>query len=124
MTGSSPAPVRSVEVDLDGVAASEHLEFRDAAAGDVDITKAEFLLSIGRGVEDKDNIPRFEKLAERLGATLSVSRPLVDAGWAPSARQVPAKPMTSVNSTPSPAVRSTGPQRNTHSVRNGPVTSV
>ena len=47
-----------------------------------------FLLSIGRGVEDQDDIPRFEELAERLGATLSVSRPLVDAGWMPSARQV------------------------------------
>ena len=36
----------------------------------------------------KDNIARFEELAERLGATLSVSRPLVDAGWVPGARQV------------------------------------
>ena len=55
---------------------------------DVDITKAPFLLSIGRGVEDQDELPRFEALAERFGATLSVSRPLVDAGWMPSARQV------------------------------------
>ncbi len=46
------------------------------------------MFSIGRGVQDKDEIPRFEALAERLGATLSVSRPLVDAGWMPSARQV------------------------------------
>ena len=61
---------------------------RRSRHGDVDITKAPFLLSIGRGVEDKDDIPRFEELAERLGATLSVSRPLVDAGWMPSARQV------------------------------------
>jgi electron transfer flavoprotein alpha subunit len=57
-------------------------------AGDVDITKADFLLSIGRGVEEKDNIERFEELAEKMGATLSVSRPLVDAGWVPGARQV------------------------------------
>jgi electron transfer flavoprotein alpha subunit len=85
---SGPAPARAVSVDLDGAARTEHVEYRDAAAGDVDITKAEFLLSIGRGIEDKDNIPRFEGLAEKLGATLSVSRPLVDAGWMPSARQV------------------------------------
>jgi electron transfer flavoprotein alpha subunit len=77
-----------VELALDGVAATEHLEFREAESSDVDITKAPFLMSIGRGVEDQDNIPRFEELAERLGATLSVSRPLVDAGWMPSARQV------------------------------------
>jgi electron transfer flavoprotein alpha subunit len=64
------------------------VEYHEADAGDVDITKADFLLSIGRGVEEADNIPRFTELAERMGATLSVSRPLVDAGWMPSARQV------------------------------------
>jgi len=74
--------------DLAAAARTEHLGFREAPAGDVDITKAEFLLSIGRGVADRDNIPRFEELARRLGATLSVSRPIVDAGWIPSARQV------------------------------------
>ena len=79
---------RTVELALDGVAKTEHLGFEEAAAGDVDITKAAFLLSIGRGIEDQDNIPRFEQLADKLGATLSSSRPLVDAGWMPSARQV------------------------------------
>ena len=69
-------------------ARSEHVEFREVPAGDVDITKADFLLSIGRGVEGKDNIERFEELAARLGATLSVSRPIVDAGWMPASRQV------------------------------------
>jgi electron transfer flavoprotein alpha subunit len=86
--GAGSAPTRAVDVELEGTARTEHLEFVEVTAGDVDITKAEFLLSIGRGVEDKDNLPRFEKLAERLGATLSVSRPLVDAGWMPNARQV------------------------------------
>lgn len=86
VTGSAPA--RAVEVPLEGVARTEQVEFRDVEIADVDITKADFLLSIGRGIEDKDNIPRFERLAERLGATLSVSRPLVDAGWMSNARQV------------------------------------
>ena len=82
-------PARAVELaDLLDGARSEHLGFREVAAGDVDITKADFLLSIGRGIADRDNIPRFQELAERLGATLSVSRPIVDAGWMPSARQV------------------------------------
>lgn len=67
----------------------EHLGFEaPAAAEDVDITKSDFLLSIGRGVDDKDEIPRFEELAEKLGASLSVSRPVVDAGWVSNARQV------------------------------------
>jgi electron transfer flavoprotein alpha subunit len=84
-----PAAVRAFDAgDLAGAARTEHAGFRDAPQGDVDITKADFLLSIGRGVAEKDNIPRFEELARRLGATLSVSRPIVDAGWMPSARQV------------------------------------
>jgi electron transfer flavoprotein alpha subunit len=80
-------PLRAVDVAFDP-APTEHVEYREAATGDVDITKAEFLVSIGRGIEDKDNIPQFEDLAEKLGATLSVSRPLVDAGWMSNARQV------------------------------------
>jgi electron transfer flavoprotein alpha subunit len=87
-TGAGQPPVRAVEVELDDAVATEHVEFREAAAGDVDITKADFLLSIGRGIEDKDNIPQFEELADKIGATLSVSRPLVDAGWMSNARQV------------------------------------
>jgi electron transfer flavoprotein alpha subunit len=87
--GGSPPPVRAVEVSVDpGLIATEHVEFREADVGDVDITKADFLLSVGRGIEDKDSIPQFEALAERMGATLSVSRPLVDAGWMSNARQV------------------------------------
>ena len=83
-----PVSTRTVELALDGVAATEHLGFEEVPDTGVDITKAPFLVSIGRGVEDKDELPRFEALAERFGATLSVSRPLVDAGWVPSARQV------------------------------------
>ncbi len=79
---------REVEIPLEGVAATEHVGFEEVQDTGVDITKAPFLFSIGRGVEDKDELPRFEALAERFGATLSVSRPLVDAGWMPSARQV------------------------------------
>jgi electron transfer flavoprotein alpha subunit len=86
--GAQSAAVRTVELALDGVAATEHLGFEEVPETGVDITKAPFLVSIGRGVEDKDELPRFEALAERFGATLSVSRPLVDAGWVPSARQV------------------------------------
>ena len=86
--GSATVATRAAQVALDGVAVAEHVGFEEVQDTGVDITKAPFLFSIGRGVEDRDDIPRFEALAERLGATLSVSRPLVDAGWMPSARQV------------------------------------
>lgn len=85
---SGRAPARAVELELAEALRTEHVDFREVSAGEVDITKAEFLLSVGRGIEDKDNLPRFESLADRFGATLSVSRPLVDAGWVPNARQV------------------------------------
>ena len=67
---------------------ARHRDFREAEKGDVDITTADFLLSIGRGIGEQENIPMFEELAQKLGAILSVSRPIVDAGWMPNARQV------------------------------------
>ena len=85
-SGSGEAPARAVEVPAEP--RTEHVGFREVETGDVDITKADFLLAIGRGIEDKDAIAQFEELAEKMGATLSVSRPLVDAGWVPNARQV------------------------------------
>ena len=67
---------------------ARHKEFREVEKGDVDITTADFLLSIGRGIGEQENVAMFEELAGKLGATLSVSRPLVDAGWMSNARQV------------------------------------
>lgn len=79
--------VQDIRLDLPEPS-TEHLAYVEPEETGIDITKADFLVSIGRGIEDEENLPRFEELAKRLGATLSVSRPLVDAGWAPSARQV------------------------------------
>lgn len=67
---------------------ARHREFVDVPAADIDITTADFLLSVGRGIGSKDNLSRFEELARQMSATLSASRPLVDAGWLPSGRQV------------------------------------
>ncbi|PIU59788.1 electron transfer flavoprotein subunit alpha/FixB family protein [Candidatus Bathyarchaeota archaeon CG07_land_8_20_14_0_80_47_9] len=56
--------------------------------GGVDITAAEKLVGIGRGIKDHANIPQVEDLAKTLGAVLSCSRPIVDKGWLPNDRQV------------------------------------
>jgi electron transfer flavoprotein alpha subunit len=64
------------------------LEIVEAEAGDVDITKEDILVSIGRGVEDQDNIEIAEELAETVGGVVSCSRPIVDAKWLEKARQV------------------------------------
>ncbi|NMP21901.1 electron transfer flavoprotein subunit alpha/FixB family protein [Sulfobacillus harzensis] len=55
---------------------------------DVDITKADILVSVGRGIEDPDNLELADALAEVLGGVVSCSRPVVDAGWLPRSRQV------------------------------------
>lgn len=64
------------------------LEIVEAEAGDVDITKEDILVSIGRGIEDQDNIEIAEELAEAVGGVVSCSRPIVDAKWLEKPRQV------------------------------------
>lgn len=69
-------------------ALSEHLDYIDPPAADIDIGKAEIILSVGRGIQNADNIPRFAAIADKLGATLGCSRPFADAGHLPKAHQV------------------------------------
>jgi electron transfer flavoprotein alpha subunit len=86
--GAGGAVEEELEASISGSRA-RHVDFQEvAASGDVDITAADFLLSVGRGVGEKENLGQFEGLAEKMGATLSVSRPLVDQGWMPNSRQV------------------------------------
>lgn len=69
-------------------AGRRYLETVAAEAGDVDITKHNVLVSIGRGIQEKDNVAIAEELAEALGAAVSCSRPVVDAKWMEKSRQV------------------------------------
>lgn len=76
---------------LEGIAPTEarlFVEYVEEEKTDIDITKAEFLLSVGRGVGNKDEIPSYEELASLLKAILSGSRPVIDKTWLPKARQV------------------------------------
>lgn len=59
-----------------------------AASDDVDMTQAEFILSIGRGIGEEAKVAQFKELADAVGATLGCSRPIADAGWLPKSRQV------------------------------------
>jgi electron transfer flavoprotein alpha subunit len=60
----------------------------EAGGGDVDISSADMLVSVGRGIESQDNMEIVLELADALGVPLSASRPVVDAGWLPKTRQV------------------------------------
>jgi electron transfer flavoprotein alpha subunit len=64
------------------------IEVVAAEVGDVDITKEDVLVSIGRGIEDQDNIEIAHDLAKAMGAVVSCSRPIVDAKWLEKSRQV------------------------------------
>ncbi len=59
-----------------------------AEAGDVDISTQPVLISIGRGIQDKENVKLAEELAGAMGAAVCCSRPVVDAKWLPKSRQV------------------------------------
>ncbi|MFZ3262682.1 MAG: electron transfer flavoprotein subunit alpha/FixB family protein [Terriglobales bacterium] len=69
-------------------AGRRYLQTVVAEAGDVDITKHNVLVSIGRGIQEKDNVAIAQELAEALGAAVSCSRPVVDAKWLEKSRQV------------------------------------
>ena len=64
------------------------LEVVEAEVGDVDITKSEILVSVGRGIEDEENLEMVNELAETMGGDVSCSRPIVDAKWMEKSRQV------------------------------------
>jgi electron transfer flavoprotein alpha subunit len=88
-TESGTAEIIPVSIDLTGLPGRiRHLDYQDAPEADIDISKADFILSVGRGIQDQDNLPRFAALAERLHATFGCSRPIVDAGWLPKPHQV------------------------------------
>ena len=82
-------PVTKVQPVLD--TAEVQVTFRglvEPEGEDVDVTREDVLVSVGRGVERADNVPVVEELAEALGGALSASRPVVDQEWLPRTRQV------------------------------------
>jgi electron transfer flavoprotein alpha subunit len=86
-------PVMGAVIDKSGeigtlVSGRRYLQTIAAEAGDVDITKHNVLVSIGRGIQEKDNVGIAQELADVLGAAVSCSRPVVDAKWLEKSRQV------------------------------------
>ena len=84
---------RGIVVDKSGevgalAAGRRYLGTVVAEAGDVDITKYNVLVSVGRGIQEKDNVAIAQELADAMGAAVSCSRPVVDAKWMEKSRQV------------------------------------
>tara|TARA_Y100001970_G_scaffold281989_1_gene393920 strand:+ start:1595 stop:2575 length:981 start_codon:yes stop_codon:yes gene_type:complete len=77
----------SINLDESDIKSHSEAEFQDSASG-VDLTTAELIVSVGRGIESKDNLPLVESLASAMNAEIASSRPVVDMGWLPPYRQI------------------------------------
>ena len=87
--GASPAPITAVPVELaaDAIRAKPEERFREAKQA-VDLTQAEAIVAVGRGIKAPENVDLAQRLAEALGAELGASRPICDSGWLPMDRQI------------------------------------
>ena len=87
--GASAAPVETVAVDIaDGVIRNKPQEVFKEAKQAVDLTQAEIIVAVGRGIKEQKNIDIAKQLAEALGGELAASRPICDSGWLPMDRQI------------------------------------
>jgi electron transfer flavoprotein alpha subunit len=87
--GESPAPVRAVSVAVDASSIRQKPEppFQQARQA-VDLSQAERIVAVGRGIKGQEHLKIAEELATALGAELAASRPICDAGWLPMDRQI------------------------------------
>jgi electron transfer flavoprotein alpha subunit len=87
--GASPAEVRGHDVALDASAIRQTVEppFQEAKQA-VDLTQAERIVAVGRGIKAQEHIALVQTLATALGAEVAASRPICDSGWLPMDRQV------------------------------------
>jgi electron transfer flavoprotein alpha subunit len=85
--GSAPVETFTPALEAAQIRQKPDEPFRESARA-VDLTAAEIIVSVGRGIKEKENIPIVEELAKALGAELAASRPICDSGWLPMERQV------------------------------------
>jgi electron transfer flavoprotein alpha subunit len=89
LTADSSAPITTFTptIDADQIRTKPGAPFRGSSQT-VDLGSAQFIVSVGRGIKDADNLPLVQELATALGAELAASRPICDNGWLPMERQV------------------------------------
>ena len=87
--GSSAAAVESVAAEIaDAVVRNQPQEVFKEAKQAVDLTQAEIIVAVGRGIKEQKNIELAQQLAAALGGELAASRPICDSGWLPMDRQI------------------------------------
>jgi electron transfer flavoprotein alpha subunit len=85
--GDGQVEVESVQVEVGEVRMRPEAPFQEVKAA-VDLTKADVIVAIGRGIKSQENIAQAQKLAEALSGDIAASRPICDAGWLPIDRQI------------------------------------
>ncbi len=87
--GAAPSPVRALDVNVDASTIRQKPEapFQEAKQA-VDLSQAERIVSVGRGIKGPEHLPLAQELAKALNAEIAASRPICDAGWLPMERQV------------------------------------
>ena len=87
--GNTTAPIETMNVEIaDSVARTKPQEIFKEAKQAIDLTQAEIIVSVGRGIKEQKNIEIAKQVAEALGGELAASRPICDSGWLPMDRQV------------------------------------
>jgi electron transfer flavoprotein alpha subunit len=85
--GAAPGTVETFPVALDAARSQPEEWFKEAKQA-VDLTQAEIIVSVGRGIKEQKNIDLAQQLATALGGELAASRPICDNGWLPMDRQI------------------------------------
>ena len=87
--GAAPAPIQQASIAVDAAAIRQKPEppFKEAKQA-VDLSQAERIVAVGRGIKGQEHLDLAKRLAEALGAELAASRPICDAGWLPMDRQI------------------------------------
>ena len=93
--GNYPSEESSLNTEIVNIKSSvtepdyrKFVEYIEAVAGDVDITKSDIVIGIGRGIKEQENLSMIEEFADNIGGVVACSRPIVDADWLPKDRQV------------------------------------
>jgi len=89
MRTAAGAPVRkaSVAIDASRIRQKPEAPFKEAKQA-VDLSQAERIVAVGRGIKGQEHLPLVQQLAQAMGAELAASRPICDAGWLPMDRQI------------------------------------
>jgi len=87
--GSAAAPVRPLNISVDAAAIREKPDapFQEVRQA-IDLSQAERIVAVGRGIKGQEHLPLAQQLADALGAELAASRPICDSGWLPMERQI------------------------------------